>query len=281
MKKNRFFWVMILGFLLITLSACGGGGGAGSSSGTKGPTLEINGPASNPPAVLAGEQTIVKISAYVSGSYVELQKFDGANYITVGKMKDDGQNGDQTAGDKIYTTQVTANESVAANITYRIKATSNGKEQTREISIPVVHIPVLATNSELNQTTDAFFLESLETKELVTSLNKNIANTPSGAIEQVGDNFLNMFRNFEAVTNQFFGFNLFGLYKEAKTISQLMDIFSDYPFDSRVSTLKQGLIDAGLLSEAELTILSHDDLQQIAENYLFNPAINKPREVCK
>ncbi|MFH2120228.1 MAG: DUF5050 domain-containing protein [Pseudomonadota bacterium] len=281
MKKNRFFWVMILGFLLITLSACGGGGGAGSSSGTKGPTLEINGPASNPPAVLAGEQTIVKFSAYVSGSYVELQKYDGANYITVGEMNDDGQNGDQTAGDKIYTTQVTANESVAANITYRIKATSNGQEQTREISIPVVHIPVLATNSELNQTTDALFLESLETKELVTSLNKNIANTPSGAIEQVGDNFLNMFRNFEAVTNQFFGFNLFGLYKEAKTISQLMDIFQENPFDPSVGSIKQGVIDSGCLDELDWT--TESDFTRMkrrlcARDYLFNGTINPDGE---
>ena len=38
MKNKRFFWVMSLGFLLITLNACGGGG-SGSSSGGGGSTL--------------------------------------------------------------------------------------------------------------------------------------------------------------------------------------------------------------------------------------------------
>ena len=265
----------IFALLSIVTSGCGGGGGSSSEGGNGGTTeaLEINGPASNPTALLAEQQSTVTISAYVSGSYVELYKLDGNDFIKIGEMTDDGKNGDQAAGDHIYTIQVTVNESENEYVTFRISASTEGEQETRDISIPVVYIPSLTTDTELNQMANDLFLKGLDAQALVTALSTDINNIPSGTMGQIGNDLLGMFSKFEAVTNQDFGFGLFNLAKDAKSINQLLDNFSENPFDSRYSALKQGLIDAGYLSEVDLE-LDPFELRLYARDYIFNSSVN-------
>lgn len=266
--------------LIISLTACrGGGGDSGSGGGSEDTTgaLKISGSISNPPAVLGGEQTIVTISTYVSGSYVELQKSDGVNFFKLGEMRDDGQNGDQTAGDKVYTIQTTISESVADHVTLRILASSNGEEKTSTIAIPVVQIPSNVSDTEINQMANDLYQTGIGTQTLLTSINTDLDNVPLGTIEQIGNDLLKMFSDFETITKQDF-FGLFNLAKDAKSLSQQLDVFSENPFDPRVNGIRQGVVSSGCLSEVDIEIGSPLERKLCARYYLFNSELNPDGE---
>ncbi len=276
MRNMIFHWLDICIFtvlLSIAISGCGAGGGSEGGVGNTTETFTISGPISDPPMVLAGTQTSVTISIYASGSYIELLKSDSDSFIAIGEMKDDGQNGDRVAGDKVYTIQTMVSELIADNVTYRIKAFNNGEEKTRDIIIPIIKISTPTTDSELNQMVNDLFLKGLETQTLLTTLNTNINSAPQGTIKQVSDNLLNMFREFEGVTNQFIGFELFNLAKKAESINQLLDAFSENPFDSRMDNLRQLVINTGCADQLELENLD-PIIKDCARKLLFESGVN-------
>ena len=213
--RRNIRWFFLLS--LIFVAGCGGGGNS-SSGGTVSvtPVFEIKAPSADPPVILGSEQTAITLSVFVSGSNVTLFRVDGNNLIEIGEMTDDGKNGDQTAGDKIYTIQVSVNESVSEQVTFRIKASSNGVEKIRDITIPIAHISSVTTDTQLNQISNDLFLITKETQTLVTSISKDINNASSETIEQISKNLLSMFSKFEAVTNQDVGFELFNLARDTE-----------------------------------------------------------------
>lgn len=90
----------------------------------------------DPAQILAGQASQVRISAVINdpslipGS-VNLQRVESTstNPTIVGKLQDDGLNGDAVAGDGRYTIQIALNEPVAKRITYRISAAFKGQFQ--------------------------------------------------------------------------------------------------------------------------------------------------------
>lgn len=207
--------------------------------------LEIIMPISDPPVLLAGKTTSVTISVFVSASHVELLRRNGDNFIQVGEMKDDGQNGDQTAGDKVYTIQTTINESEADHVDFRIRVLTSDNEKTQDITISVINIPSTVTDAELNLMASDLYQIGLETQALMTAMNIDLDNIPLGTIEQIGENLRVMFINFETITKQDF-WGLFSLAKKSESISQLYDIFSKNPSDPRVSEIKEAVINSGI-----------------------------------
>src|SRR3989344_3400120 len=161
--------------------------------------VEISGPISNPPVVLAGYNTTVDVSAYIPSSTVELLDSNG---VKIADMNDDGLNGDQAAGDNVYTTQLIVNESSLDQLNYIIRATRNVEQKVRDVFIPVVHIPTIANNTEFNQIAKDTYLRAIDTKSRVTALDKDIGNTSNDTLKQVGDDFVFLYKNIKAITNK-------------------------------------------------------------------------------
>ena len=89
-------------------------------------------PVVSPSSVSVAQSTGLSVTAYVKGdatnpviaSGVNLLRLDAAGKVlaTLGRMWDDGTNGDVVAGDGIFTLNVTANESVAGDIRLQVSA---------------------------------------------------------------------------------------------------------------------------------------------------------------
>lgn len=94
------------------------------------PTVQA--PVATPSFVTVGQSTRLSITAYVKGDAtnpviatgVNLQRVDATGKVlaTLGRMWDDGTNGDAVAGDGIFTLNVTANEPVVGDIRLQVSA---------------------------------------------------------------------------------------------------------------------------------------------------------------
>lgn len=103
----------------------------------------LGSPTMTPGTATAGQATTVRVTIpitdpkYIAGS-ANLQRLkpDGTPLSVVGTLRDDGSNGDATAGDKVYTLQFTVNEPAAGTVRYQVSAGFTG-ELKRTFSTPL------------------------------------------------------------------------------------------------------------------------------------------------
>lgn len=281
-KRSRHHVLFPL-LTLLLFAGCSSGGGTGGPNQPVpntgiGAGIEIKGPIVIPPAILAGEPTSVTISVFVPGSHVELSRVNGDSILKIGEMLDDGTSSDQTAGDHIYSIQTTIEESAADNIALRISATDGEKSGTIDISIPVAQIPTLMTDEDMNRAADELYQTALVTRDYFSG----VADRPFTVFDDIGNNLLRMFGDFEAITQQDIGvFSLFRTANKVLSCSQLLSLLKDNPSDSRLTQFKRSLAEATGLSEQDFSDpLWKDAPFSQAKNYLLLNPIN-PASGCE
>lgn len=97
--------------------------------------------------------------ALIAGS-VNLLRLDAAGKSAVlGVMRDDGLNGDQAAGDNIFSLQVSFNEKAAGTV--RLQASAAFKGQLKRVTSAVTEIPVVAADPRTTDDDKDGFSENL------------------------------------------------------------------------------------------------------------------------
>ncbi|QGZ42387.1 hypothetical protein IP92_04122 [Pseudoduganella flava] len=128
---RAFRIVMMLAGLAGALA--GGPAGAGTL-GT--PELSPATIAAGTPATLRVQVAITDPNYLAGSANVQRLKADGTVQSVVGTLRDDGQQGDATAGDKLYTLEFPLTETAAGTVSFQVSA-AYSRELKRTISAPV------------------------------------------------------------------------------------------------------------------------------------------------
>lgn len=185
-----FYSLLIAGVLFLALMAgCGGGGGSGStveSSGDSGNNndvnnstpFKVNAPTSDVPAVLVGFSSPTTITAFITPttaipSKVMLYRLDPNTNIKeeIGELRDDGANGDITAGDHVYSIQVSFTETLAGSINLRIGVIDATEVISDIFTIPIFNVTDIHTATEYKSEIDAAFNNLLSLRDSLATLN--------------------------------------------------------------------------------------------------------------
>jgi hypothetical protein len=156
-----------------------------------------------PSILLSGQQKQVTVTTFVRGAnsstQVQLFSLVGGTPTLIGNMTDDGQNGDKTAGDQVYTILATLTAPAASSLPMRIVA-SMGSSGSPSInfSVQIVQPASYATNTDLNQGEAQIYNTAIQTRSLFT--NPNWANQT--LLQSVSGNLVSMFSQFSGVVNQ-------------------------------------------------------------------------------
>lgn len=155
-----------------------------------------------PSILVAGQQTKATITSFVSGavSSTQVQLFNLANGspVLIGDMSDNGQNGDQTAGDHVYTIVTNLTPPAESSLSLQVVATTgtNGTESTK-MSVPLVQIPSYTTNTEVNQAESDLYDTAIQTRSSFANPNWSKLQLPSTV-----SNLASMAGKFAGIVNQ-------------------------------------------------------------------------------
>lgn len=131
--------------------------------------LSPTGPMAVPSILVSGQQTQVTITAFVQGSdantQVQLFSLVGGTPTLIGNMNDNGQNGDQSAGDHLYTIVTALTPPAAASLPLQVVATEGTtSSQNVDFSVPLIQIPTYATNTDVNQAEAQIYNTAIQTR---------------------------------------------------------------------------------------------------------------------
>jgi len=201
--NKRFLLVACIACLSLGLGSCGSTGGGGQSGGSNPSSLNPTGALAVPSILVSGQQTQVTITSFVEGSaastQVQLFNLSGGTSSLIGTMSDDGQGGDQVAGDHAYTITTSLTAPAAASLPLEIVA-SGGTASSGSIdfSVQVAQIPSYPTATDLNQAEAQLFNTAIETRTILAGPNW----ATQTLLHDISGNLNSMFGQFEAVRNQ-------------------------------------------------------------------------------
>ncbi len=156
-----------------------------------------------PSILVSGQQTQVTFSIYVEGAdastQVQLLNMSGGTSSLIGSMIDNGQGGDQVAGDHVYTIITNLTAPATTSLPLQIVA-SDGTASSGSIdfSVQVTQIPSYTTNTDLNQAEAQLFNTAIQTRTMLS----NPDWTNQSLLPDLITNLISMFDQFEAITNQ-------------------------------------------------------------------------------
>ena len=156
-----------------------------------------------PSILVSGQQTQVTVTSFVRGSdtgtQVQLYSLAGGAPMLIGSMNDNGQNGDQTAGDQVYTIMTTLTPPAATSFPMQVVATEGtAGSLNADFSVQVIQIPTYKTNTDLNQAEAQIYSTAIQTR---TSLANPDWSNPS-LLQNLSSNLVSMFSQLAGVVNQ-------------------------------------------------------------------------------
>ena len=122
-----------------------------------------------PSILAASQQTQVTVTCFVRGAdastQVQLFSLAGGAPTLVGSMNDNGQNGDQTAGDKVYTIVTTLTPPAATSLPLQVVATEGTASSLNvNFSVQLAQIPTYATNTDVNQAESSIYNTAIQVR---------------------------------------------------------------------------------------------------------------------
>ncbi len=122
-----------------------------------------------PSILAASQQTQVTVTCFVRGAdastQVQLFSLAGGAPTLVGSMNDNGQNGDQTAGDKVYTIVTTLTPPAATSLPLQVVATEGTASSLNvNFSVQLAQIPTYATNIDVNQAESSIYNTAIQVR---------------------------------------------------------------------------------------------------------------------
>jgi hypothetical protein len=152
-----------------------------------------------PSILVSGQQTQVTATVFVAGAtpntQVQLFNLAGGTPVLVGNMTDDGQNGDQTAGDQVYTIVTTIAAPAAASLPMRVVASPG---TSANFSVQVLQIPSYTTNTDVNQAETQIYNTAIQTRTALSSPDWS----NQGLVQGVCGDLTSIFGAFSGVVNQ-------------------------------------------------------------------------------
>jgi hypothetical protein len=134
-----------------------------------------------------------------SGTQVQLFSLAGGTPALVGIMTDDGQNGDKTAGDQVYTIVAAFTATANSSLPLRVVATTGTSGSVNaDFSVQVIQIPSYTTNTDLNQAETQIYTTAIQTK---TGFSSPDWSKPT-FLPGISGNLVAMFGEFAGVVNQ-------------------------------------------------------------------------------
>jgi uncharacterized repeat protein (TIGR03803 family) len=152
------------------------------------------------PSILVSEQqTQVTVTAFVGGAnantQVQLFNLASGTAVLVGNMNDNGQNGDQTAGDQVYSIATTITAPTAASLPLQVVAAPG---TSANFSVQVLQIPSYATNTALNQAETQIYTTAIQTRATFSSPDWS----KQTLLQGISSNLTSMYGQFSGVVNQ-------------------------------------------------------------------------------
>jgi len=139
------------------------------------------------------------VTAFVNGAdqntQVQLFSVSGATPTLVGSMRDDGQGGDQVAGDHVYTVATTITAPATASLPMQVLVSPG---TSVNFSVQVVQIPPYTTDTNVNQAESQIYSTAIQTRATFTSPNWS---APS-AFRGISGNLVSIFGQLYGVLNQ-------------------------------------------------------------------------------
>jgi hypothetical protein len=156
-----------------------------------------------PSILVSGQQAQVTVTSFVPGAgastQIQLFNLSGGTPSLIGSMRDDGQGGDQLAGDHVYTIVTALTGPGASSLPLRIAASAGtAGSASVDFRVQVVQIPSYATNADMNQAEDQLYNTAIQTRALFS--NPNWAT--QSVLQTVSGNLVSLFSQFAAVANQ-------------------------------------------------------------------------------
>lgn len=156
-----------------------------------------------PSILVAGQQTQATITCFVRGadSTTQVQVFDfsGSAPVLVGTMNDNGQNGDQTAGDQVYTIVTNITPPSGTTMPLQIVATTpTNAPQSTNFSVNLIELPTYTTNTQVNQAETNIYNTAIQTRSSLSSLDW----TNKTLLQTVTTNLETMYGQLVGVANQ-------------------------------------------------------------------------------
>jgi hypothetical protein len=123
----------------------------------------------------------------------------GGTPALVGIMTDDGQNGDKTAGDQVYTIVAAFTATANSSLPLRVVATTGTSGSVNaDLSVQVIQIPSYTTNTDLNQAETQIYTTAIQTK---TGFSSPDWSKPT-FLPGISSNLVAMFGGLAGVVNQ-------------------------------------------------------------------------------
>jgi uncharacterized repeat protein (TIGR03803 family) len=156
-----------------------------------------------PSILVAGQQTQVTVTCFVRGAdsstQVQLFNISGSTPVLIGTMSDDGQNGDQTAGDQVYTIVTNLTPPSASSLPLQVVATTGtSSSQSANFSVQLVQISTYTTNTDVNQAESNVYNTAIQTR---SSLGNPDWSNPA-LLQTVTSNLVSMYGQLVGVVNQ-------------------------------------------------------------------------------
>jgi uncharacterized repeat protein (TIGR03803 family) len=156
------------------------------------------------PSILqAGQQTQVTVTCFVTGadSATQVQLFNLASGtpVLIGTMTDDGQNGDQTAGDQVYTIVTNLTPPAASSLPLQVVATTGPAGiESANFTVQLVQIPSFTSNSDVNQAESQIYSTAIQTRTNFSSPDWS----SSALLPTMSGNLVSIYGQFSGVVNQ-------------------------------------------------------------------------------
>jgi len=176
---------------------------SGTATVTVNPLPSPTTPVIVPSILVASQQAQVTVTCFVSGadSDTQVQLFDLASGtpVLIGTMTDDGENGDQTGGDQIYTIVTSLTPPAASSLPLQVVATTGtAGVESANFAVQLVQIPSYTANSDLNQAESQIYNTAIQTRMSFSSPTWS----SSTLLPTMSSNLVSMYGQFTGVVNQ-------------------------------------------------------------------------------
>jgi N-acetylneuraminic acid mutarotase len=152
-----------------------------------------------PSILVSGQATQVTVTAFVGGAnantQVQLFNLASGTAVLVGNMNDNGQNGDQTAGDQVYSIATTISAPAAASLPLQVVASPG---TSANFSVQVLQVPSYVTNTEVNQAETQIYTTAIQTRTNFSSPDWS----KQTLLQGISSNLTSMYGQFSGVVNQ-------------------------------------------------------------------------------
>ena len=156
-----------------------------------------------PSLLVSGQQTQVTLTCYVKGAdqntQVQLFSLASGSPTLIGNMNDAGQNGDQEAGDQVYTIVASLIAPATSSLPMQVTATTGtGGSVSTNFSVTIVQIPTYSTDTDVNQAESNLYNTAIQTRSTFSNPDWSNQTLTKG----ISNNLVSMFTNLSGVVNQ-------------------------------------------------------------------------------